>query len=54
VFIVNQRILTDGLKVIFHQKWSESHVTGTWLWSSSVTLAFLLQHIFVVLTQIWR
>jgi hypothetical protein len=31
------------LNVIFHQKWSESHVTGTWLWSSPVTLAVLLE-----------
>ena len=30
------------MNVIFHQKWSESHVTGTWLWSSPVTLAALL------------
>jgi hypothetical protein len=34
--------LSEGLNVIFHQKWSESHVTGTWLWSSPVTLAVLL------------
>jgi hypothetical protein len=26
-FIVNRRILTEGLNVIFHQKWRESHVT---------------------------
>ena len=30
------------MNVIFLQKWSESHVTGTWLWSSPVTLAVLL------------
>jgi hypothetical protein len=42
LFIVNRRILSEGLNVIFHQKWSESHVTGTWLWSSPVKLAVLL------------
>jgi hypothetical protein len=31
--------LMSSINVIFHQKWSESHVTGTWLWNSPVTLA---------------
>ena len=31
------------MNVIFHQKWSESHVTGAWHWSSPVTLAVLLK-----------
>jgi hypothetical protein len=41
---------SEGLNVIFHQKWSESHVTRTWLWSSPVTLAVLL----VLYAIIWQ
>ena len=37
------------MNVIFHQKWSDSHVTRNWLWSSPVTMAFLL-----IRFVIWR